>query len=640
MKHDSTSSTSSGSQDLGAPKLSMADYFDPDMVVSRNSLGEPVSFYRDGKWKLDAQSSDGTSGISLVMFASDATERSELIARTIAQHKALVWLYIDAGDPIAALTAKVTCNAAKGWCTAAIERNMDLLTILSNAQACREVAAEMNVTYLALTKALISTMARNRAALRIAMPVPTHKLHSILAKEIADREECRQTPLIPSRIYCAILAGLVAHMDVIERDVEQLANAYRASARVSQLMPKHWSAQKRVDHRAEQLAPLFDLMETWGYESARDGTLLAFLQARLNLYQCSLMHTVVAFSGMRISEVEVLPLIKVVRTVEHRGRSICLIDGYTKKFNGGVKTPATWITSREGHRAINLACKIADVMRDIDARAPAAGQEPLLFPSTVDRFRVKSRSTIAKAQLKLVELICPLVTQGDIDELSRLELDRGWMRDGIDVGARWPLTFHQLRRSLSVYAHASGMVSFPSLKAQLKHITDQLRAYYSDGFNRAVNLVADKRHFSAEFKAAKAESTTFGATLRALFPEREYLGLGARQTMATVSSRTGKQTMSLVQRGLLAYKETVLGGCTSVEPCALTPLQVIGLKCLKKRCTHMVLKQSRLDSVISTKRATVTALESEHSGSVEHRLEAADLAELLDARSKLFGSAA
>ncbi|WP_024815548.1 hypothetical protein [Acidovorax sp. JHL-3] len=58
----------------------------------------------------------------------------------------------------------------------------------------------------------------------------------------------------------------------------------------------------------------------------------------------------------------------------------------------------------------------------------------------------------------------------------------------------------------------------------MQHITDEMRAYYSDGFCRAVNLVFDKNHFSHEWGAAKAESSFLAYSMVVLFSDDDLVG--------------------------------------------------------------------------------------------------------------------
>ncbi|MDB5746984.1 MAG: hypothetical protein JWP72_1832 [Massilia sp.] len=182
------------------------------------------------------------------------------------------------------------------------------------------------------------------------------------------------------------------------------------------------------------------------------------------------------------------------------------------------------------------------------------------------------------------------------------------------------------------------MVSLPALKAQLQHITDEMRSYYADGWSRAVNLVFDKEHFSQEWNAAKTESTYFGLTgaLRIAFDEGdELLGLGAQRMEQIVSGRSCQQTLALIKSGTIAYRETVLGGCVSTEECKTIPLAPINFECVESNCANLVVRSNRLDLVIRSQESVVAQLDCDEKGSVAQRLEAEHLKRMLLARDRL-----
>lgn len=615
-------------------------YFDPQLIVSRDALGRPVSRYSENSWDYSNLSTDGASGAKLLFFTENDGVNSKLAALIREQHKALIWSYIDAGKMRAFGTIYQSNFAANVWCQKAYTRGVDLFKLLSNPEWVIEELGSLNTAYLNLTPSLINTLARHRKVLGIDAQIPLQHIKKAISEETQARAEYKQTPLIPSRIYCAILAGLIARLDEIERDLDDLLDAYHQSMAASRNAPADGTPMQRKSFRSKALSMVTERMRTLGYDPSRGGALDQFIVGRINLYQSALMHTVAAFTGMRVGEVSILPLLNVLATFEDRENIHYVINGYTHKLHQGVKTPTSWVTSREGYRAVLLAQRISTAILEEKGGRPSVGQQALLFPSTDGPFRAKSAQSIVEFQRRLIDGICQMITQADIDELNRLELDRGWQRNGIEVGKRWPLAFHQLRRSLSVYAHRSGMVSLPALKGQLQHITDEMRAYYSDGYSRAVNLVFDKNHFSHEWNAAKAESSFFGYTLGILFSGEEFMGQGAERLTKTVLNRTRQETLRLFKQGKLAYRETVLGGCVSTEECKVQPLEPIPIDCLQTNCVNLVVFSKRLDHVIRSQETVVALLGRDEVGSVEHRLEANNLLVLLRARQQLKGSKA
>ena len=138
----------------------------------------------------------------------------------------------------------------------------------------------------------------------------------------------------------------------------------------------------------------------------------------------------------------ILPLKAVLEEVEHRGSVHYIVHGYSHKLNKGKKKPASWVTSREGHRAIMLARRIASTILEVlNNGDPAADEAALLFCSTGNPYKKYDSARIyVRLKQELIPEICPVITQVDIDELNALELERGWLHEGIEVGK--PISLH------------------------------------------------------------------------------------------------------------------------------------------------------------------------------------------------------
>jgi len=631
---DSRPDGAAGSERGEGPSTWRRPYFEPDLVVSRDAEGKLASRYGDPCWDYRSQSTDGASAASLQFFTIEGGTDHGLAAIIREQQKALMWLHIDAGKVRALMTIQLANRTAYAWCQIAMRRGVELFELLANPTWIAEELRSRHRTHVWQTASLVKTLWRHAKALGMGVQIPLQELRAVVQAESQARSDDRQTPLIPSSIYCAILGRLVAGLEEIERDLDEVLDAYRQSITSSRSAPASGSKMQRKTFRARAMVQVAERMKRFGYAPREAWALDKFIAGRINFIQSQLMHTVAGLSGMRVGEVCILPLHDVVETFEDRGSVHYVIKGFTHKLNHGVKKPTTWITSREGYRAILLAQRIAATILDVVGGEPQKGQQALLFCSSANPFMKKSNNYLCRCRGQLIEAICPLITQGDIDELDHLELERGWQRDGIEVGKRWPLAFHQLRRSLSVYAHRSGMVSLPVLKAQLQHVTDEMRAYYADGYSRAVNLVWDPDHFSHEWNAAKAESSYFGYTLGLLLSDDDLMGRGAERLAATVATRSRNDTLSLFKDGKLAYKETVLGGCISTEECNAKPLEPIPFECLETDCVNQVVHAKRLEYVISTQEMVVATLERDDCGSVEQRLEVENLRVLLKARQR------
>lgn len=614
-------------------------YFEPSTVVTLTVDGRPLSFYGDESWDLRSMGTDSGETPCQVYFFEAQSSSSQgmphgasLAALIREQQKALLWLHMDAGRQRAQKTILRSNLALSQLARGAYRRRVSLFELFCDPHMLGEESAELNEGYATYARALVKSLWVHREFLKVGVEVRLSELRAAIANPDRGVDGNKnQTPLIPSRIYCAILSYLIGSLDEVEERLEIYLSAYRQERGVTKSLPTGVSTHQIRWQRECQLAELGTAMRALGWSG---GSLREYIAGRISRYQLTLLNVVLAFTGMRVGEALMLPLLGILDSVKGQRGLHYVINGFSCKLNGGRKKPASWVTSREGYRAINLARRIAITILEVQKGGdPASDRHALLFCTTENPYRMQHVTNVYKRlRDELVPIMCPAILQTDIDELNALQLERSWMRDGIEVGEPWPLTFHQYRRSLSVYAHRSGMVSLPALKRQLQHITDEMRAYYSDGFCRAVNLVFDEDHFSHEWRAAQAENSYFAYTLGILFSDEDFLGKGANRIARAVSNRSPSETLKLFREGKLAYKENVLGGCVSTDECKAQPLEPIGLECLEKDCVNLVLSPKRLQLVIQSQEVVVATLERDDRGSVEHRLELRRLQVLLGAR--------
>jgi hypothetical protein len=85
-------------------------------------------------------------------------------------------------------------------------------------------------------------------------------------------------------------------------------------------------------------------------------------------------------------------------------------------------------------------------------------------------------------------------------------------------------------------------------------------------------------------------------------------------------------------KGELAYRDTLIGGCTNPETCDKPALNLLDVECLRDSCKHLVGDLSKLERVIVVQKRMVERLDPT---SVEHRTEKADLAVLESARDRI-----
>jgi hypothetical protein len=255
----------------------------------------------------------------------------------------------------------------------------------------------------------------------------------------------------------------------------------------------------------------------------------------------------------------------------------------------------------------------------------------------------RAPSTIHNEVEAFRERVFPTITAEDTAELKRVDMHRAWEDEPkYAIGQQWPFTRHQLRRSLALYAQRSGLVTLPTLKRQLQHITQEMSMYYARGSAFAKGFIdTHKAHFAKEWAEAQGLSEYLAYAEQVLFSDERLFGGHAAWTQSRavqaspVSVYSREETVRMFGKGQLAYRETVLGGCASVEPCKSTPLDWMRLDCLESNCRNLVVVPSKLQRVIKAQQATVEKLRAVDEASVECRIEAQTLQRLLDAQEKL-----
>lgn len=463
------------------------------------------------------------------------------------------------------------------------------------------------------------------------------------------RDNGRQHAPLPTRIYAALINNLRAELDDIEAHKSRLLAALREA------VAAHRQAKATETARGisigSALIEKYDLaayLERRGYSSKK--RLIDLSGAVGEIFQvCKLQIHV--FSGMRDKEARHLPYYCMTTERGLHGRKHCLIVGTTTKFNKGRCLRTKWVTTeRDGFRAIRLAQDFATVIYDDLVVTPSDADDLKddypLFPSSDYlpwmRRHVSQEGGIAAiggrlrhARELMLSRLCPLIEAEDIAELEDIEPFRAWGEEPeFAVGQRWPLTSHQLRRSLAVYANASGLVRLSSLRRQLQHITREMAMYYGRGSIFCKNFIADdhagyRKHVAVDWQdgADEAEMLAFVRDVLNCC-EPMFGGAGAfyerQRERGEIMSRD--EVAKQMKAGLLAYRDGPLGGCTRPGVCeARKGLNLIDTVCATDGCKHLIGKHSKIVQTIRLKRAAMARIAP---GSITEAMEREELAAL------------
>lgn len=436
-------------------------------------------------------------------------------------------------------------------------------------------------------------------------------------KEVSDQylASLKQHPPLPTRIYSHVLSVLFRELTDFELIATSYLNQTRDCAIHSQL--GRYSRRKRAMKELLGKRGLTEYFVAKGLHQNRrgltSGLTRIFIYARL---------TIQAYSGMRASEAASLRYDCLEERKEF-GRKIYIIHGTTTKLNGGKPKKTRWVTNGEGARAIQILQQITRLNHDLFVRGQPTNKSDLkavpLFASVgyfqipgggrrLDRKGEISAGApcLAHATDEVRALLQPAIVEEDLRELEQIDLHRAWRSEPkFQLGVPWTLTSHQLRRSLALYAQRSGLVSLPSLRRQLQHITEDMSRYYAKGSAFAENFVHNNtRHFASEWQATQPISSGLSYVKNVIFSDDVLFGghgnwIARRLHDGSDHVEISRDvTLKRFFKGEISYRETNLGGCTKVGPCDIRPIRWLNVDCVKG-CASLVGKLKPLERVIS-----------------------------------------
>lgn len=632
----------------------------PDnFVVSRHQDGTPASVFSDWTWCLSAYHPEGrTSNLHFTKRGKPATApvRVALLREVRQLMFVLMWLRDGPALAVASLQNYLSCLLALADFAEA--RRVPLAALLENHEAL--LAFARNQGRQAETLASLLSMLGQMGESQSGFIVPGRKtIEALLPLARGHRENNKQHPPMPTRVYSEVLSRLrqeLSEWEAVAPAVLDVAYRCATNCRLGRKVDKQRALAKEMGIPHEVL-PTF--------KEVAAGDCLAFLERRgasldtkgvsrvIHEAQMAAKLTIQAYTGMREDEATSLPY-HCTEVTKSGGKQHYLVHGRTTKFNNGLAKRTRWVTNAEGFRAIQVAQGIADAIYRVLGVAPEAETsrrtENPLFVSVAHLELTGSKLQTKPGQImpgdtllgELPELrarLQPLIEEADLVELERIDLHRAWRAEPkFQVGMPWRLTSHQFRRSLALYAQRSGLVSLPSLRRQLQHLTNEMSRYYANGSAYAKDFIGDdSTHFAREWQNTQAESSALSYILNVLMSDEVLIGGHANWVahrgpeVADMVAADRELTIRRFKKGELAYKETLLGGCTKVGNCDQPALNWLETDCLGKGCRNMVCSLPKLERVIAAQKRMVDALDP---STVEFRSEQADLAVLVAAQAK------
>ena len=200
-----------------------------------------------------------------------------------------------------------------------------------------------------------------------------------------------------------------------------------------------------------------------------------------------------------------------------------------------------------------------------------------------------------------------------------------------------------MRRSLALYANASGLVRLSSLRRQLQHITREMSQYYGRGCAFAKNYLAEdpkgyRKHIVVEWQDGEQEAQ-YLAFVHDVLKSDEPL-YGSAGSYYERQKKRGEvvspdELKKQIKMGRLSYRSGPLGGCTNPDVCKSSKgLRLIDVTCATEGCKHLVGKHSKIVETMRLQRAAMNHLDP---NSITYQIEKEDM-DALDAMEVLWRS--
>jgi hypothetical protein len=644
-----------------------AQYPAGDFVISRAVDGSTISRFSDIVWDISSWHPEGALSNLYFDFWKDgawSTVREKLSGEARWIIFSLVWLRD--GAPFAVTTLENFLIALRAMARFAEICGKGLMDFFCDHKSVREyVEFHCPPASSKTLAAIFSHLSKVEPKLLGFTTVGSKSLKPLTKLIARYTAGSKQTPPIPTRIYSGFIGALLRELrswEAVAVEAMQLAVMCCNDPFIGRMVAtqeKTRSKLKRISvvrPEWQQLASpsLRAYLKKCGHEDSVLG-----LGAAISEAQVMAKLTIQTFSGMRDGEAGNLPYhctsIQVFDGIQHR-----LVNGHTTKLS---KKRACWVTNAAGHLAIKIAQQIARAIYDSagvleipDYKAFGKSRRFPLFVA-VGYLRLgngrgraapktscfmSGRLALDRYREMAIRLL-PKIDDADLLELEAIDEHRAWRTEArFQLNATWPLTTHQLRRSLALYAQRSGIVTLQSLRQQLHHLTEAMSRFYSRGSTYAKLLFGAERpdasHFFYQWQSTERESAAVSYAKNVLLTDEKLFGGHAafvKHRLAgmdgVVSKGSRAETVRLFEKGLISYRETLIGGCTRIGECDSPAVNWLGIECVRNNCANMVGNVKKLAAVIEEQRGLVALLPP---ASLEYRTENANLAVLSKALEK------
>ena len=458
------------------------------------------------------------------------------------------------------------------------------------------------------------------------------KLFNYLGQVIHTRRyKINQTEVIPIRILQNSIKQRWEQIDLLESNLKNLTLFIENIINIEHYACSNSTYEKYRNsiggiikwNEAISDCTLDELFKTYSIKNKR------LFRSFIKKIQGTVKHLIHAYSGMRDQEAISLKN-DCYKEELVDDTNIVRIIGITTKLEGRHRL-TNWITSSIIFKAINILREINRViLKNIECEYNA--QDIFLSPKMITYGNNKIKNsyqfqTHDQLPLKQDEL---LIDSEDFKQLKNINYLKDYDSSSyFQIGSEWTFYFHQYRRTLAVYSIQSGLVSLGSLQWQLKHLFKEMTLYYANGASRAKKIFdLEDNHIAIEMDQIKPEIAAISYIENVLLSNEKLYGAhgkfieSIRDENKIFFKEDRVKIIKKFRNGELAFKETPLGACVTIEPCNESLLGSI-TACID--CAFATHKISKIKKLIDEQNYLVSVLDK---NSVEYRTEKLELEKL------------
>lgn len=575
-----------------------------DTVISVDDNGKPMSYFENDVWELSTSKSK-----TYLRFEMDADES--------AAHKQIVndiktLQYLSFYRPVKSSkrikdgfdAQKTINNSLRAVSSLCIDEGLSVSQIFTgNYNHYLEDRALSHSDYAGLSYLLglsSALEARNLATLINIAPVKRAFKGFVQKKIVELKPEHNQTLPIPERIYLKALElieldlnginsrTLTLALREIEKNIKNPSYGLEKTTQKTHFRETEEYKKILAENDWFRLPNGYDIFlpgdsnnpeiktvyEKLGLDSENSSIL--DIREWISKVQIICFRALIAYTGARLSDIHYLKS-NSLKIHKVGNKKYPVLYGEVQK---GVNTDDDvefWVTNKMGEKAFNLAQRISKFIYEhsMNSKFDVVPEDNRLLFASLKLSQNEDREHNPINLGTVFSSFCPediVISKDDLRELSLLAPALDLDREDVQEQIQWKFTAHQFRRTLALYSMASGAVSLPALRRQLRHLGEAITLFYSDGSCAASNILLVNKSFAKECNESKSASTAIALHKFVSSEERMFGGMGQHlhkndylNTIIVDQDRT--ELTRMIERGEVAYTETALGGCAESGPC-------------------------------------------------------------------------